>query len=125
MVAPETAEARCAVEPMQDWVTEVESVATQPSEIVEVIQLVPQERIQERIVEETIDVPVPHVREEIFEGVKHGPQEHVQNCTGEHAVDVPVRVIKMNLAWKYLEMLAEIAERRTITRRPMNSLANA
>ena len=36
----------------------------------------------------------------------------MQNCTGEHAVDVPVRVIKMNLAKKYLEMLSEIAEQK-------------
>ena len=34
----------------------------------------------------------------------------MQDCTGEHAVDVPVHVIKVNLAKKYLETLAEIAE---------------
>ena len=44
----------------------------------------------------------------MIEVAQHGPQEHVQNCTCEHAVDMPVRVIKMNLAKKYLEMLAEI-----------------
>ena len=72
---------------------------------------VPRERILERIVEETDD-PVPYVKEKIIEVVQHGPQEHEQNCTGEHAVDVPVRVIKTNLAKKYLGMLAEIAEKK-------------
>ena len=110
--ARDVVEVRGAVEPMPDWVTEVESVATQPFEIVEVIQLVPQERVQERIVEETIDVPVPQGMKEIVEAWKYIPQEHVQNCTREHAVDVPVRVIKMNLAKKHLEMLAEIAEEK-------------
>ena len=54
----------------------------------------------------------PMNQKEIIKVVQHGPQEHVQNCTGEHAVDVPIRVIKMNLAKKYLEMLAEIAEKK-------------
>ena len=36
-------------------------------EIMEVIRLVPQERNRERIVEETIDVPVPHGMKEIVE----------------------------------------------------------
>ena len=42
---------------------------------VQAIQLVPQERIQEHTVEETIDDPMPHVMEETVEGVKHIPQE--------------------------------------------------
>ena len=61
----DVAEMRGAVELMQDWVTEAESVATQLFEIVEVIRLVAQKRIQERFVEETVGVPVPHVMEEI------------------------------------------------------------
>ena len=81
-------------------------------EIMEVIRLVPQERNRERIVEETIDVLVLHGMKEIVEAWKYIPQEHVQNCTGEHAVEVPVRVIKMNLAKKYLETLAESTEKK-------------
>ena len=54
----------------------------------------------------------PMNEKEIIKVVQRGPQEHVQNCTGEHAVDVPIRVIKMNLAKKYLEMLSEIAEKK-------------
>ena len=61
----DVAEMRGAVELMQDWVTEAESVATQLFEIVEVIRLVAQKRIHERTVEETVGVPVPHVMEEI------------------------------------------------------------
>ena len=58
-------------------------------EIVEITQLVPQQRILERIVEMT-DVPIPSVREEIVEVADHWPQERVQNHTEEHIVDVPV-----------------------------------
>ena len=47
-----------------------------------------QERIQERIVEETIDVPV-QVIEETVETVKHIPQERLQIYTVEHMIDVP------------------------------------
>ena len=77
----------------------------------------PQERIQERIVEET-DVPVPHVMEEIIEVVrqspqeqmldklladlysdtievsKHIPQERLPNHTVEQIVDAPVSQIR-------------------------------
>ena len=88
--ARDVAEVRGTVDQMQDWVTEVESIATQPLEIVDVIQLVPQERIQERIVEETFDVPVPHLMEEIVAGMKHVPQERVQNGTVDQIVAVAV-----------------------------------
>ena len=54
---------------------------------------------------EKSDIPVPRVMVETLEAV-----ERMQNCTGGHAVDVPVCVIKMNLAKKCLEMLAEITE---------------
>ena len=39
----------------------------------------PQQRIRERTVEETIDVPVPHVMEKITEIVKHTPQERLRS----------------------------------------------
>ena len=48
-------------------------------ETLEVIQLVPQERIQERIVEEIIDVPVPEVMEKTVEVGEHIPQEVMQS----------------------------------------------
>ena len=40
-------------------------------------QVVPQEQVQERIIEETIDVVVPQVVEEPTEVVKHFPGEQV------------------------------------------------
>ena len=49
-----------------------------------------QDRIQERIVEETTDVPIPEVMEETVEVVKHIPQEQVQSYTVEQIVAVPV-----------------------------------
>ena len=38
--------------------------------VVEVVQIIPQERIQLRIVEQVFDVPVPQVVEEILEVIK-------------------------------------------------------
>ena len=48
-------------------------------EIVEVVKVIPQERISERIVEQIVDVPVPQIMEEIVEVVQIIPQERVQN----------------------------------------------
>ena len=62
-------------------------------EIMEVNQLMPPERIQERIVEQT-DVPVPHMMKKTIERAKHIPQERVQDNTMEHIVDVPVSQIQ-------------------------------
>ena len=80
--------------------------------IIEVVKHTPREWLQSHAVEQNVAVPVPSMMEEILEAVKRIPQEHVQNCTGEHAVDLPVRVIKTNLAEKYLEMFAEIEEQK-------------
>ena len=49
-----------------------------------------QEQILERIVEEVIEVFVPHVIEEIIEVVKRISEEQAQNCAVESNVDVPV-----------------------------------
>ena len=46
--------------------------------------------MQELIVEETIDVPVSSVKEEIVEVAKHVPHKRVPNYTAEQLVDVPV-----------------------------------
>ena len=51
------------------------------------IPSMPQERFQERIVEETTDVFVPQVMKE---AVKLIPQDNLQNCTVEQIVAVPV-----------------------------------
>ena len=48
----------------------------------------------ERIVEETIDVPIPQVTEETVEVAKHIPREWVQIYTVEQFVAVPVPWIR-------------------------------
>ena len=58
-------------------------------EILELIQLVPQERIPERIVEEISDVPVPEVMEKTVEVGKHSRQEGMQSYTVEQIVGAP------------------------------------
>ena len=57
---------------------------------VEAIPSMPQERTQERIVEETMEVLVSRVMEETVDAVKHVPQARVQRNTVERSVDVPV-----------------------------------
>ena len=59
-------------------------------DVVEVVQIIPQERIQQRIVEQIVDVPVPQVVEEILEVIKVIPQERVSERIVEQIVDVPV-----------------------------------
>ena len=54
---------------------------------------VPQEQIQERIVEDT-DIPVPQMMEKTIEVVKPIPQEQVQNRTMGRVIDVPVLQIQ-------------------------------
>ena len=60
------------------------------------VHVVPQRRvpIQERTVEETIDIPVPHVMEKTLEVVRHISQEKVHSYTLEQTVDVPVPQIR-------------------------------
>ena len=43
------------------------------------LQLVPQERVQNRIQEQIVDVPVRHIKDEIVDGLQRVPQERVQN----------------------------------------------
>ena len=62
---------------------------TDREEILEVIQLVPQERVQERIVEEIIDVLVPEEMEKTVEVGMHIRQEGMQSCTVEQIVGGP------------------------------------
>ena len=81
-------------------------------EIVEVIRLVPQERIQERIEEEIIDVSDPQMTEDIVEVVKRIPEERAQNCAVEHIVDVPVPQIRKEIG----EEIQCIVQERTSDR---------
>ena len=61
---------------------------------VEVPKIIPQERVQQRTVEQIVDVPVPQVVEEIVEVAKIIPQERVQQRTVEQVIDVPVPQIQ-------------------------------
>ena len=56
---------------------------------VEVIQLVPHERIQERIAEQVVDIPLPQIMEEMMEVVLFIPRTR-QNRTVEKIVDVSI-----------------------------------
>ena len=58
--------------------------------IVQVIQLVPLERIKDQIVEQIVAVLVPQIEEDIVQVTQPVPQECVQNLVGKQIVDVPV-----------------------------------
>ena len=59
-------------------------------EIVEVVRLIPQKRVQQRTVEQTVDVSVPHVVEEMVEVVQTIHQEGISERIIDRIVDVPV-----------------------------------
>ena len=58
--------------------------------VVEVVQIIPQERIQLRILGQILDVPVPQVVEEILLVIKVIPQVRVSERIVEQIFDVPV-----------------------------------
>ena len=55
---------------------------------VEVIQPVPQERIQERITEQVVNIPLPHIMEEMMEVERSTWQNHcvLRGCAGVDVV---------------------------------------
>ena len=65
--------------------------------IVEMILLVPLERINDQIVEQIVAVLVPQVKEDIVEVTQPVLQERVQNRVGEQILGVPVPQIKEGL----------------------------
>ena len=60
------------------------------AEIIEVVRLIPQERVQQHTVEQIVDVPVPQVVEEIAEVVQIIHQERISERIIDRIVDVPV-----------------------------------
>ena len=58
---------------------------------VEVVRVIPQERISERINEQIVGVPVPEIMEEIDGVVKFVPQGRLKEHVVEQVVDVQVR----------------------------------
>ena len=59
-------------------------------EIVEIIKVVLQERISERIREQTVDVHVPRVVEQVSEVPKTSSRDRTLQCAAEQIPDVPV-----------------------------------
>ena len=58
-------------------------------EIVEVVRLVPQEQMSERICEQVVEVPVPQVAEKLIGVPKIASQERILQRAVEQIVDVP------------------------------------
>ena len=88
-------------------------------EIMEVIPWMPQERTQERIVEETTHVPIPQVMEESIEVVKHIPQEQVQIYTAEQLVSMPVPRI-----WEETGQVIQLIQQRRIPNRVVEQIVD-
>ena len=61
-------------------------------EIIVVVRVIPQERVQQRTVEQSVHVPVPQVVGEIMEVVQITPQERISERIIDRIVDVPVAV---------------------------------
>ena len=59
-------------------------------DIVEVVRLIPQERVQQRTVEQIVHVPVPQAVEEILEVVQIILKERILERIIDRIVDVPV-----------------------------------
>ena len=59
-------------------------------EIIEVVRLTPEERVQQRTVEQIHHVPVPQVVGEIVEVVQIIPQERMSKRIIDRIADVPV-----------------------------------
>ena len=68
----------------------IEHVPQVMAEIVEVVRLIPQERVHQRTVEQIVHVPAPQVAEEIAEVVQMIPQERISKRIIDRIVDVPV-----------------------------------
>ena len=68
----------------------IEYVPQVMAEIVEVVRVIPQERVQQRTVEQIVDVPVPQVVEEIVEVVQIIPQGRLSVRINDRIVSVPV-----------------------------------
>ena len=58
------------------------------------MQIMPQERLQNRIVEQVVDVPVPQIQEEIVEVIQLVPPERISDRTSRANREV-VRSIPM------------------------------
>ena len=62
------------------------------------MQVFPQERISERILEQIVDAPVPQIQEQVVEIAKITPQERIWEIIIEQIMDVPVPQILEEIA---------------------------
>ena len=86
-------------------------------EIVEVVRLVPEERVQQRTDEQTVDeqlveVPFTQILEEIGEEFKIGPQEQFSERISEQKVNVPVPEVDVQKSFvpPIMEDIADVVQ---------------
>ena len=72
----------------------IEYVPQVADEIIEVVRLIPQESVHQRIVEQIVPVSVPQVGEEISEVVQIILQDRISERIIDRIVDVPVVVMQ-------------------------------
>ena len=60
----------------------------EPTEIVEMVQIISLERLQQRSLEQLVDMTAPHVMKDLVKVVGLIPQERHVERTGEHIVDL-------------------------------------
>ena len=77
-------------------------------EIMEVMPLMSQERTQEHVDDENINVPVPEVMEETIGVVQHNPQKQVR-CVDE-IIDMPVVMQRLVLASQTVQKTVEVPQ---------------
>ena len=80
--------------------------------IVEVFELIPPERVSERIVEQAADPPLLQILKETVEVLKIIAQERISERTGGHIVEVPVpQILK-----ETVEVLKIVPQERILER---------
>merc|ERR1712032_294706 len=73
-------------------------------EVVQVAKIIPQERVQQRTVEQVVDVPVPQVVEEIVEQVVDVPVPQ----TVEEVVQVPQVQVQEKIVQRAVEQVVQV-----------------
>ena len=58
-------------------------------EITEAVQITPLKPVENRMAEQSVDVPVPQLYGDIVEVIQLIPRERMSECMTDHVVDVP------------------------------------
>ena len=69
-----------------------------PEEIADQVQITPQERVQDRTVDQIVDASIPQIQEEIVEVIQLVPPERISERIVEQVVNVPVPQIPTSVA---------------------------